>query len=94
LPGDAVVGRHRLYLDPTDAKVVRVDRHDQLPAGARVLGNMVPWHFGTFGGRLTQWLWFVAGLLPAALFATGVWIWWQRRKRAGLLPKAAAEAAA
>lgn len=78
-PGDFVFGRHRIYLDPTTAAVLRVDRHGELPLGARLLGNMGPWHFGSFGGRLTQWLWFIAGLLPAALFATGVWLWWRRR---------------
>jgi uncharacterized iron-regulated membrane protein len=80
LPGDFVIGRHRLYLNPSDATVIRIDRHHDLAPGARVLGNMVPWHFGTFGGRTTQGLWFVAGLLPAALFATGLWLWWSRRR--------------
>jgi uncharacterized iron-regulated membrane protein len=80
-PGDFVLGRHRLYLDPSNAAIIRIDRHDQLPPGARVLGNMVPWHFGTFGGRFTQWLWFLAGLMPAALFASGLWLWWSRRRR-------------
>ncbi len=78
-PGDFVFGRHRIYLDPTTALVLRIDRHDDLPLGARLVGNMGPWHFGSFGGRLTQWLWFIVGLLPAALFATGAWLWWRRR---------------
>jgi uncharacterized iron-regulated membrane protein len=80
LPGDVVFGRHRVYVDPRDARIVRIDRHESLPAGARLLANMGPWHFGSFGGRLTQWLWFVAGLLPAFLFGTGLWLWLRRRR--------------
>jgi uncharacterized iron-regulated membrane protein len=80
LPGDFVFGRHRVYVDPRDARIVRIDRHESLPAGARLLANMGPWHFGSFGGRLTQWLWFVAGLLPAFLFGTGLWLWLRRRR--------------
>ncbi len=80
-PGDFVFGRHRVYLDPTTSDILRIDRHGELPASARLLGNMAPWHFGSFGGRVTQWLWFVLGLLPAGLFATGAWLWWRKRSR-------------
>ena len=80
MPGDAVIGRHRMFLDPASAAVMRIDRYETLPAGARLLANMAPWHYGSFGGRLTQWLWFVAGLLPAGLFASGLWLWLRRRR--------------
>ncbi|HPF28074.1 MAG TPA: PepSY-associated TM helix domain-containing protein [Steroidobacteraceae bacterium] len=80
LPDDVVFGRHRMFLNPRDATVLRIDRHDSLPLGARMLGNMAPWHFGSFGGRLTQWLWFIAGLLPAGLFASGLWLWLRKRR--------------
>jgi uncharacterized iron-regulated membrane protein len=79
-PGDFVFGRHKIYLDPTTAAILRIDRHHQLPPVARFLGNMAPWHFGSFGGRVTQWLWFVIGLLPAGLFATGFWLWWRKQR--------------
>ena len=79
LSGDAVVGRHRVYLDPSTGVVLRVDRFGALPLGARVQGNIVPWHYGTFGGRVTQWLWFIAGLVPAGLFASGLWLWLKKR---------------
>jgi uncharacterized iron-regulated membrane protein len=81
LPGDTVVGRHRLFLDPVSAEVLRVDRHASLDFGGRVFANMAPWHFGSFGGRLTQWLWFVAGLVPALLLGSGAWLWWRKRQR-------------
>jgi len=81
LPGDSVVGRHRLFLDPVSAAVLRIDRHDSLDFGGRVFANMAPWHFGSFGGRVTQWLWFVVGLVPALLLGSGLWLWWRKRQR-------------
>jgi uncharacterized iron-regulated membrane protein len=79
LPGDFVFGRHRLFIDPYRAEVVRIDRFEELNAGAQMTGNMAPWHFGSFGGRVTQWIWFVLGLLPMFLFGSGLWLWLRRR---------------
>ncbi len=81
LPGDSVFGRHRMFLDPTTAAVLRIDRHESLDAGGRLFANMTPWHFGTFGGRLTQALWFVVGLVPALLLGSGLWLWLRKRQR-------------
>jgi len=78
--GDFVFGRNRLYVNPYDATVLRIDRFAEQGFAARLLGNMGPWHFGIFGGRLTQWLWFFAGLLPIFLFGSGFWLWWRNRR--------------
>lgn len=86
MPGDHVPGRHRLYLHPASAEVLRVDLHAGLPRSSRWLGAIGPLHFGSFAGRASQWAWFVAGLLPALLFATGTWLWWRRRRAAGARP--------
>jgi uncharacterized iron-regulated membrane protein len=83
LAGDAVIGRHRVYLDPATAAVVRVDLHAAQPAGARLTENMAPWHYGSFAGRVSQWAWFVAGLAPAVFFGSGLWLWLRRRRRKG-----------
>ena len=80
LPGDRVVGRHRAWFDPVSTATLRIDRHDALPLGQRLLANMAPWHFGTFGGTPTRALWFIAGLVPALLFGTGVWLWARRQR--------------
>lgn len=86
--GDHVVGRHRLFIDPYSASVLRVDRFMEQPAAAQLAGNMAPWHFGNWGGRATQWLWVIAGLAPAFLFATGAWMWWRRSLRPRQLVRA------
>ncbi len=82
LPGDHVIGRHRAFVDPGSADLLRVDRFEELPTTARIVGNMGPWHFGSFGGRLSQALWCVAGLASALLFGSGAWLW-ARRPRSG-----------
>jgi uncharacterized iron-regulated membrane protein len=87
LPGDSVPGRHRLYLHPVTATVLRIDLYDSLPRSSRWMGAIGPLHFGTFAGRASQWAWFVAGLAPALLFATGGWLWWRNRRR-GAVPAA------
>jgi uncharacterized iron-regulated membrane protein len=81
LPGDVVTGRHRVYLDPATAAIVRIDLHESQPAGARLAENMAPWHYGSFAGRVSQWIWFVAGLTPAMFFGSGLWLWLRRRRR-------------
>lgn len=86
LPGDSVMGRHRMFFDPVTAQVLRVDRHESLDVGGRMFANMAPWHYGSFGGRITQLLWFVAGLAPALLFGSGAWLWWRKRARRRAAP--------
>lgn len=80
-PKETVFGRNRAFLDPTVGTVLRVDRYQQLPLGAKWLANMQPWHFGSFGGRLSQWLWVLMGLLPAFLFGSGLWLWLRKSVR-------------
>jgi hypothetical protein len=80
-PGEFASGRNRLYLDPVDASLLRLDVHDQLEAGPRLAASMGAWHFGSFGGRWTQAVWFALGLVPALLFGSGAWLWWRKRRR-------------
>ena len=82
LPGDLVFARHRLFLDPQSGTLLRMDRYGQLTVGERVMANIQAWHFGYFAGRWSQWLWVLAGFLPAFLFGSGLWLWWRRRRPA------------
>jgi uncharacterized iron-regulated membrane protein len=52
---------------------------------ARDLPRLMQWatyayaiHFGTFGGVWTRALWVLLGILPAALWSTGLLLWWNR----------------
>lgn len=81
LPGDEVPGRHRVYLHPVTAEVIRADLFDELPRSSRWVATIGPLHFGTFAGRASQWAWLAVGLAPALLFGSGAWLWWRGRRR-------------
>ena len=48
------------------------------PWGIQLVLTFQPIHFGTFGGLWSKALWFVMGLAPGGLFATGFLMWWNR----------------
>jgi uncharacterized iron-regulated membrane protein len=52
---------------------------------AQVVDTFEPLHFGHFGGLVTQIIWCLAGLAPAILSFTGVFIFFRRRRNAGTL---------
>ena len=56
----------------------------------RAIGDL---HYGWFGGYWSKWLYSIAGLMPLALFVTGIWMWALRKqseRRAAARKKAAA----
>lgn len=100
LPGDwRRTGDNLVYIDQYTGQVIRVTYHRDLPWPIRLTRDIYPLHFGTFGGTFTRILWIITGLAPAALYITGVLIWWngsilpalrrrrrrQRETRAGLV---------
>lgn len=38
-------------------------------------------HFGVFGGRITQVIWAIVGLMPLLLAFTGIYLWAKRRRK-------------
>lgn len=71
----------RVFLDPRDASVLRVQRPAELMVWQYVTELADPWHFGDVGGLATKLLWFVSGLVLTALSATGVWLTWRRTQQ-------------
>jgi uncharacterized iron-regulated membrane protein len=69
-PGPFEALRDWLDADPTD-----FDR-----PGDVLIPFLLEGHFGRFGGLWGRTSWTVLGLAPAALFLTGFWIWWRRRR--------------
>lgn len=51
--------------------------------GAQTFAAMAPLHFGTFGGHLAKFAWFVFGTASTLVTATGVSIWMARRREQG-----------
>lgn len=46
--------------------------------GDAVMSRVTPWHVGGVGGQAGRVIWFVLGVMPAVLFATGLLVWWRR----------------
>jgi uncharacterized iron-regulated membrane protein len=79
LPGDPHrIGLNWVYVDPSTARVLRVDRLGEQPLGVQVMRLLTPLHYGTIGGYATRILWLLAGLLPGILFVTSLLMWWNR----------------
>ena len=72
------IGLNWVYVDPSTAQVLSVERFDQQPLGVKIIRLINPLHYGTIGGIATRILWVVAGLMPGVFFVTGLLLWWNR----------------
>lgn len=91
--------REMLIIDQYSGKVMLNSRTDFPNVGNAYLSWVTPIHYGTFGGRPTQIVALIAGLMPLVLFITGFIIWWpryrkQRKSDAKKAQRAARQAAA
>ena len=73
--------REMLIVDQYTGKVLLNSRQDFPNVGNAYLSWLTPIHYGSFGGRPTQIIAIIAGLMPLALFITGFIIWWPRYKK-------------
>ncbi|WP_293312007.1 PepSY-associated TM helix domain-containing protein [Pedobacter sp. UBA5917] len=73
--------REMLVVDQYTAKTLLNSRQDFPNVGNAYLSWLTPIHYGSFGGRPTQVIAIIAGLIPLALFITGFIIWWPRYKK-------------
>lgn len=72
--------RTSVYVDRSSASVLGYsDGREQAP-GNVVLDWVFPLHNGDGLGIVGRWLVFFAGLMPAVLFGTGIYMWWRKRK--------------
>jgi uncharacterized iron-regulated membrane protein len=73
--------REMLIVDQYTGIVMLNSRKDFPNVGNAYLSWLTPIHYGSFGGRPTQVIAIIAGLMPLALFITGFIIWWPRYKK-------------
>ncbi|WP_316824823.1 PepSY-associated TM helix domain-containing protein [Pedobacter miscanthi] len=73
--------REMLVVDQYTGKTLLNSRKDFPNVGNAYLSWLTPIHYGSFGGRPTQVIAIIAGLMPFALFITGFIIWWPRYKK-------------
>ncbi len=79
LAGDwSRLGNQYLYIDRYSGDVLRVDRLDRLPLGARLVNAMSPLHYGSFAGHWSRILWIFMGLVPGVPSISGFLMWWNR----------------
>jgi uncharacterized iron-regulated membrane protein len=85
-------GDTRVWMD-ADGRVEDVRDPLNAPAGDALISWLFPLHSGEAFGVAGRVLWTLFGLAPLILFATGAWLWWQRRmSKPGLVPPAVAPA--
>jgi uncharacterized iron-regulated membrane protein len=84
-----------IYLSIPDKFNAAVDFLEPMNAGSRKLrfgDQALYWlaqaHFGRFAGIPVKIVWTVVGLTPAALFVTGLLMWWKRVRKPRLGPRA------
>jgi uncharacterized iron-regulated membrane protein len=83
-------GQSNVYLDAYSGKVLRADDARKAAQSQQLLNLRYPLHIGQWGGRVSQILHFIAGLLPAVLYVTGLMMWWSRRRARSAAQKARA----
>lgn len=71
---------NRVFLDPFDASVIKVQRSTEINWVAYLNELADPLHFGSFGKLTTKLIWFVLGIGLFALTVTGVILTWKRVK--------------
>ncbi|GHD67799.1 PepSY-associated TM helix domain-containing protein [Jeongeupia chitinilytica] len=68
-------------LDMVTGDVLKLEVPGQRTVNQAVLGGAYGVHFGSFGGVLVQWLYFVLGLGGAFLFYSGNLLWIEARRK-------------
>jgi uncharacterized iron-regulated membrane protein len=71
-------GDTRVWLD-TSGRVAETRDPLNAPVGDVLISWLFPLHSGEAFGMPGRVLWTLLGLVPLLLFATGAWLWWQRR---------------
>ena len=75
-PTPAYSALDSVYLDRYTGELLPYD--EARTSGDVVVGSIATLHVGGFGGTPIRTIWFVFGLMPAVLFATGLTVWWNR----------------
>lgn len=63
-----------------DGRILEARDPLNAPAGDTLIAWLFPLHSGEALGLAGRLLWSLLGMLPLLLFATGTWLWWQRRQ--------------
>jgi len=80
-PGDANIKHPAtlVWVDRWSGQIREVRNPNTFTVGQAFIGRIWPWHTGEAFGATGRFLWFCAGLMPLALYATGLFHWLHRR---------------
>ena len=96
-PGDIrQEGSTRVSLDPATASVVSIDQPSDWPMYKKIVQAATPLHYAEWGGMPVRVLWSFIGLMPPALFVSGILLWWtpfRAKRRAARMRELAREEA-
>jgi uncharacterized iron-regulated membrane protein len=67
-----------VYLDQYTGALLTDTAPPRRTVGDVIMAWVAPLHVGNFGGNGVRVLWFVLGMAPPLLFATGFIMWWSR----------------
>ena len=70
-----------VYIASRGGAILGVHDARELPVGMRWATYAYAVHFGTFAGIASRVVWVLLGLMPAALWTTGLLLWWNRELR-------------
>lgn len=76
------VGSWHAWIDRTNGTVTAAMLPQNTPVAAHADETwVIALHYGTYGGEVVRFIYFVGGLIPIALLVTGIVHWWLRRRR-------------
>lgn len=71
----------RIALSSVTGEVLAVEVAGARPTGTSALSSLAALHFGDYGGRPVQWLYFGLGMAGAFLFYSGNLLWLEARRK-------------
>lgn len=89
-------GSTRVSLDLATASVESIDQPSAWPMYKKIVQAATPLHYAEWGGMPVRVLWSFIGLIPPALFVSGILLWWtpfSAKRRAARLRELAREEA-
>ena len=73
-------GASFVRMDQYSGEILLSQNVTEIPLGNKIMRWQFPLHNGDALGIVGRWLVLLAGLAPALLFGTGLYLWWQKRR--------------